>query len=436
MNRRDFLKFAAFSATPISLTLPRLALAETDYSGRLLLTIQAEGGWDLSSFCDPKSNVSGEPEITHWSRNKDIQSAGAINYAPYGGNESFFKKYYRYMLVINGVDAQTNAHSVGVLHNWSGRNSAGYPTLTAAFAAAKAPGIPLSYLNFGGYSETSLMIRYNRLSDVNALKTLLNPNIPPWDSPNGRFHEEEYMRLIRQAQIERLERIRSNEKLMPLQRYNAESQSVALRNKSSLRRFDSAVSSAGEFPGLDYIGAFAGSSDLRRQIMLSLLAFKSGVASSGDLYLNGFDTHREHDLDHEPLMRYLTNSIDFLWDYAQEQGLADKLTVVIASDFGRTPFYNSENAKDHWPIGSLVIMEKNPARGNRVVGLTEARQNAYQINPATLKRDDSKGTIIYPKHIHKALRTYLGLDSFSEMSRFPFENTESFDFFNPNKSTA
>ena len=58
------------------------------------------------------------------------------------------------MLVINGVDAQTNSHTVGIVHNWSGRNSEGYPTTTALLAAHYAPDLlTVPYLNFGGYSR-------------------------------------------------------------------------------------------------------------------------------------------------------------------------------------------------------------------------------------------------------------------------------------------
>ena len=62
------------------------------------------------------------------------------------------------MLVINGIDAQTNSHTTGVLHNWSGRNAEGFPSITALFAARFAPKQPLSYLSFGGFSQTAGII--------------------------------------------------------------------------------------------------------------------------------------------------------------------------------------------------------------------------------------------------------------------------------------
>ena len=79
------------------------------------------------------------------------------------------------MLVINGVDAQTNSHTVGVVHNWSGRNSEGYPATTALLAADGAPGLPVAYVNFGGYSETAGLTRYTRLDNPDLLRSIAYP---------------------------------------------------------------------------------------------------------------------------------------------------------------------------------------------------------------------------------------------------------------------
>ena len=102
--------------------------------------------------------------------------------------------------------------------------------------------------------------------------------------------------------------------------------------------------------------------------------------------------------------------MDYLWDYADLQGVADRLVVVMGSDFGRTNRYNADGGKDHWPIGSFIVMEKNQRWANRVVGETDDLHFAHKINPVTLQRDDADGTLIYPKHFHKALRRYLGIE--------------------------
>ena len=121
--------------------------------------------------------------------------------------------------------------------------------------------------------------------------------------------------------------------------------------------------------------------------------------------------------------------MDYLWESAERQGLADRLVVVMGSDFGRTNHYNAEEGKDHWPIGSFVVMEKNQPWTGRAVGETDELHQARKIDPATLRRNDASGTLIHPKHIHKALRRYLGIEDTPESRRFPFAGTEDFRFF-------
>ena len=76
MRRRDFLKLMGAAGLSVALPWPRSrALAQAaPYTGPFFVTIAAEGGWDVTSFCDPKENVQGEPEITRWSRNDSTRT--------------------------------------------------------------------------------------------------------------------------------------------------------------------------------------------------------------------------------------------------------------------------------------------------------------------------------------------------------------------------
>ncbi len=76
----------------------------------------------------------------------------------------------------------------------------------------------------------------------------------------------------------------------------------------------------------------------------------------------------------------------------------------------------------------MIVMEKNATWTNRSVGLTDGGHNALKINANSLARDDSNGMIIYPKHVHKALRKHLGIDSFADSKSYGI-TTEEFNFF-------
>ena len=436
MRRRAFLKgTAALAATAIAGFRLRLSHA-TDHRGRFCVFVQADGGWDPTSFCDPKENTPGEPVINHWAERDEMRKAGTIPYAPFAGNEAFFEKYHRRMLVINGVDAQTNSHTVGVVHNWSGRNSEGYPTTTALLAASEAPDLPVTYVSFGGFSETAGLTRYTRLDNPGLLRSVAYPRGEgEWDDADSPEESAflsaadwEAMARYRRATVQRLA---GANRLLPAESRHLE-EYLSSFSAEGLKAYADAIPPEDELEQEVAYETPSGdgySSELRRQAQLTVLAFRTGVSVSADLYLGGFDTHARNDAGQGWLLANLTDGIDYLWEYAEAHGVADRMVVVMGSDFGRTNFYNSQDGKDHWPIGSFVIMEKNQPWTNRVVGETNDLHFAHRINPTTLGRDDANGTIIYPKHVHKALRRYLGIENTPGAQRFPFNNTEDFEFF-------
>ena len=418
MRRRALLKslMVAAGAAVSGFRLPLVHAA--DYRGKLFVFVQADGGWDPTSFCDPKSNTPGEPVINHWAEREDIRQAGNIAYAPFARNVTFFEKYYRRMLVINGVDAQTNSHTVGIVHNWSGRNSEGYPTTTALLAAHYASALPVPYLSFGGYSATSGLTRFTRINDANLLRNIANPT---WEA----FEEADW-EMLESYRAAAAERLGAAPNLLPGDVRHRSFYRSAFATEG-LEAYADAVPPEDKLEREERNGEFY--STLRRQAQLTVLAFKTGVAVSADLWLGGFDTHADHDSDHEWLLGNLTGSVDFLWEYAEEHGVADRMVVVMGSDFGRTNFYNAQSGKDHWPIGSVLVMEKNQSWTGRAVGETDGLHFAQRVNPRTLRRDDRGGTIVYPKHVHKALRRYFGIEGTPGVLWFPFNNTEDFAFF-------
>ena len=438
LRRRTFVK-GLLATAGNAVSGFRLPLANAaDHEGKLFVFVQADGGWDPTSFCDPKTNTPGEKVINHWAESGEIGQTGNLFYADFGNNAEFFEKYYERMLVINGVDAQTNSHSAGIVHNWSGRSSEGYPSMTALLAAHHGPGLSLSYLNFGGFSNTAGLTTFTRLRGAEKIRNIASPEVDPgrWSEWRGSFFPHlnppswEALKQFRSANVARLA---AAPHLLPRAARNRRLYEAALSTDATegLKAYAALIPPEAE---LEEEEEFQGSgnsygSKLRRQSQLAILAFKAKVAVSADLYLGGFDTHRDHDVDHTWLLGNLTDSVDFLWEYAETHDVADRLVVVMGSDFGRTNHYNVDDGKDHWPIGSFVVMEKNQPWTNRIVGETDALHFAHKIHPRTLRRDDTNGTIIHPKHVHKALRRYFGIENSLGAQRFPFHNTEDFEFF-------
>ena len=427
MNRRTFMTGLLTAGASAGFRLP-LASADS-YRGKLFVFVQADGGWDPTSFCDPKTNSPGEPVINYWAASAGVRQAGNIPYAPFARNRAFFERYYQRMLVVNGVDAQTNSHTAGIIHNWSGRISEGYPTTTALLAAHHGPGLAMPYLSFGGFSNTANITTFTRLNDPEHFQAIARPE---WNQRNEDrpFVNDADWESLQKYGAARTERLVAAPNLLPRAARNRRLYETALLPSATegLREF------AGILPSRDQLQPAEESpndqrSELKRQAQITVLAFKAQVAVSADLYLGGFDTHDDHDSRHRWLFGNLTDSVDYLWDYAEVHGVADRLVVVIGSDFGRTNRYNADNGKDHWPIGSFIVMEKNQRWTNRVVGETDELHFARKINPRTLQRDDAGGTLLHPRHVHKALRRYLGIEGAMDSQRFPFANTVDLPLF-------
>ncbi len=203
MLRRDFIKTLAAAGLCagqpwINPSIQAAPLAS--YDGKFFVSISADGGWDVTSLCDPKANSS----INHWANNLGVQSINnsPIQYAPFAHNQEFFQTHHKKMLVINGIDCQTNAHEAGVRHIWSGRLAHGYPTFSALAAAVLGPNLPLAYISNGGYKETAGITQYTLMQDPTSLKKLVFPNQfldydtqGSWDPPR-QYHRSTAMDII------------------------------------------------------------------------------------------------------------------------------------------------------------------------------------------------------------------------------------------------
>jgi len=192
-HRRDFLKLLGVAGLSAFTPFPRsLARAQSvdPYDGPLFITIAAGGGWDPTSFCDPKVNIPGEPEISQWARTGVVQTIASspITYAPFANNATFFTRFHGDMLVLNGVDTETNSHDTGVRNNWSGRVPPGYPSFSALAAAALGADLPLPYLTNAGYRETGGLSTYTELSSARDLQDLVDPNRVP-DRDDRFYHD-------------------------------------------------------------------------------------------------------------------------------------------------------------------------------------------------------------------------------------------------------
>lgn len=431
MRRRAFLKNLA--ASGLALNMPLLtnnahAQAAPD---KYLIVVQADGGWDPTSFCDPKglnqaysdksalfggstNSVAINPtkrigEI-QWTDMPDIADLEAADLVRIQYQiDSFFTTYGSRMTVVNGIDTTTNNHDVGKRYMWSGHIDVSHPSLAAFYAGAIAPSLPLAFMSNGGFDYTASVVARTRARSPALISEIAEPNVTYGGRNFLNVTDEmdvyaeivatQKQRLARQLANEELERrrsqigqlfgVRSNDAdLSAMSPYLADVQAnVAPADHWNAGRADS----------------------FKAQAQLVAAAMKANLAISANLYMTGFDTHDNHDSGSFPLMGDLCEGIHYLMVLLEYLGIREKVTVVVGSDFGRAPYYNIGKGKDHWPLTSMLVMQgDNVTTGGRVYGATTQDFNSQKINAISGLPDES-GLILEASHVNQELRKLLGV---------------------------
>ena len=455
MNRRNFMKMMA--ATGMATTLP-LSIKQANAAGlsdKFLVVVNMGGGWDPTSICDPKgyktdadgnmidgvyksksSTNMGNINRVQVDSNKrfgDIQWSGIPDTADNNADtrglieaqyDDFFNTYGDRLVVVNGINTQTNSHSIGNRHSWSGRKDPGYPGIAALHAAAAAPELPMSFITNGGYSYTGGLIAKSRANDVSYITSeLANANYYNNSSNADRciyFQDNngmanEYGDI--QAAIARRQNRQQNSTNNQGFRDQLGQLFSVQGNDETLKVFgdNMAAIENGEFNGDWNAGRNNG---LKNQAKIAAAAFASGVAVSANISMGGYDTHNNHDQRHYRNAGNALEAVHYLNEALKFYGIADRTLIMVASDFGRTPWFNNRSGKDHWSMTSnLIITPEGHQTGGKVFGETDEFFKAKKVDINTGRADES-GVEITPAHVNKAVRKYLGIEGFASAAGF------------------
>jgi uncharacterized protein (DUF1501 family) len=443
MKRRDFMRMTATAGGFILCGGAKLALAQQAYSGPFWLFVEASGGWDPTSFCDPKGVPAGEdianqaslrqrPGILNTYYESEIGQAGNIRYAATPlmhrsaglfSNADFFDAHFQNLVVVNGINYGTNSHQVGRTASWTGSRALDYPSIAALVASETAGdlALPMVASSSSESSKTNGIVPRTLVSggDLNAIREIAHPHRTNANDANGQYHSDQARGLIDQAAQARRIRQMNEQRLLRVSNALAEHNGIRNRDVSALRDFVNALNNTSS-PN-SYVNGRSQARNLFNSAQTAFAAFESGAAATGQIRMDGFDTHDDHDSRHYPrLMDYLATVDNIITD-AQARGIADRLIIVMGSDFARTNKYNDDNGKDHWSHTSMMVYgSPTYFSGNRVVGGTDDMQRSRLVNPTTLAFDNN-GIEMTPEYMHQALRGLAGIDMNPNVtSSFPF----------------
>ncbi|WP_430462843.1 DUF1501 domain-containing protein [Thalassolituus sp. LLYu03] len=449
MKRRQFLQLMAATGMTAHMPLWTPKAWAAAAPEKFLVVVNASGGWDPTSICDPKglnglyadrsTRYDGSTNSVALDNGKkfgQIQWSAIPEYTTdtdaltriEGQFDQFFTTYGNRLTVINGIDTGTNNHDTGNRVIWSGKDEIGYPSLAAYFAAATSPTLPMAFISNGGYDYTDSLVARARASSASFINEIADPNRYSGDrgflyrSANRSVDQYETVLAAQQARIQR----QLDEEALPLRRKQL-SQLFGVRSEdSNLGGLTVALNDIQDNVDRDANWNTNRSNSLKSQAQVVVAAFKAGLAASANLNIGGFDTHGNHDASAYPQLGDLLEGVHFLQVALQYAGIADRTTIVIGSDFGRTPYYNSGNGKDHWPVTSMMVLHPG-STGGKVFGQSTDAFLAQKINRSTGLADTS-GDVLTPAHVNQALRELLGVDGGTLSDNYPLR-VNAFDIF-------
>jgi uncharacterized protein (DUF1501 family) len=264
-----------------------------------------------------------------------------------------------------------------------------------------------------------------RAGSVGALQRVAYPNrTDPANAKSSPYLSPDTETRVIKAQQERLQTLQGN--ALP---YSGRSMASLYLARSS---DDGVAALAEKLQGLKIVQAsdfadlapvannLGGLTNLMQQAQLATVAFTAGVAVSVNLSIGGFDTHSNHDQQQTEQLMVLFRGVDYLVSQLQAAGILDRTVIMIGSDFGRTPYYNDGNGKDHWNITSMMFMGAG-VPGGHLIGASDPAFKALTVDPASLMTlgDPGAGKHIEPKHVHRALRRLAKIDMHPFSNQFP-----------------
>jgi len=117
-----------------------------------------------------------------------------------------------------------------------------------------------------------------------------------------------------------------------------------------------------------------------RFVELTTLAYNVGGGNGA----NPWDQHSGIEDGHGRMARQVDQPIAALIEDLRRRGLLDETLVIWAGEFGRTPFSQGSNGRDHNPFGFSIWMAGGGVKGGTTFGATDEYGYHAVENPCTV----------------------------------------------------
>ena len=393
MKRRELLN-ATLGTGALGL-LPRLSMASSSASTtnkRRLITVYSRGGWDTTMLFDPKGQRS---QIQTASDGAEQQVAGVsfVNSSTRPSVAQFFDRFASQSCIVNGVSIDSISHDKCARLLFTGgrlSNMSDYASIIATgFESLPLPYVILSGPRFTGqlgYNVTKVDQRFvDSLSVSSEIDfSMVEASIQQSIGASDTERVNEYLRTL-----ERRQQLRSFTNLFP--------SSVSINPTSQI------------------------------DLLMNLLSNDLSAVGLMQVLPPPFcqwDSHSGNDDSQTGCYEYLFEQLLYLGQSLQDTldtdgvPLIESTTVMVLSEMGRTPVYNTADGKDHWPYTSMLMFGQG-IQGSQVVGATDEQLVSAPIDLSSGERTP-QGRRLQVGNVLAGLLQSFDIDSKKHLADQPF----------------
>lgn len=423
LNRRELLKALGLGAGALTLgtQLLRSRTAAAATTPKRFVQINLEGGWDSSLATDPivgaKTGVDTYEQILR-TPSTDLMPAtvpGKANLIVGPGLAPALPAFASLPTAfINGMHMEVTAHDFAAQFMSSGRlslsNSRDYPAIPAVLGAALPtypPHVALGMLPPLGDTRFTSPPLHAYVPD--ALASMMS-------GPSGDRYRSD---LIADAH-----KLIGDLDALTYGRMSAvQQESLKLWRDSSQRvdeiyakKLGGLLTASDELKARYKIDQYPSDAELGPESRLSslYLLMLSNLCPYVTVTFGSFDTHENQMATHLPLMRRFANALNvFIADLLATDDpaspghkLADTTTILITSEFVRSPRFSTAGGTEHWQSASAILMGRTVKDG-AVFGATATDATALGWNGARPEPLTFENRLL-PNHMVATILGHLG----------------------------
>ena len=376
-----------------SCSLPAHANAQS--TDKKFLYIFNDGGWDPFCTFVPAFGVSGiemEPDAEPG----QYGNIPVVEHPSRPAFGNFMSRYSSQLCVINGMELRSVTHQRCTQLLMTGKASSDVDDWPSIMAAKSKQLYPTPHLVIRGPAySTQFASHVVRVGMNGQLTRLLEPGLLFGENPPMLARE-----LLEDEILKRR-----------LMNGGRNGKDMELRNSylSAIEQFEV---NREDYYAINLDGIESGCvRDIRHDANNIFKLFSKELARSAMISYKGvcdlsWDTHASHDTQQENVEEFygfLTDIMEQLEASTNIFGapLIDDVVVVVISEMGRSPVFNTYGGRDHWTFTSALLMGAG-IKGNQSIGGLDSKAIGRPISLETGEMTDN-GVMLLPQHLGATL---------------------------------